>query len=128
MAEQKISPGLVIVGGLGLGLVAAGVFALAMAARGLGFSLRIIIAPPGAVLWNANFAERTWDYDPIADSGWLSIDESWDFPSDPLGCTTLRIWALDAEDNILFDVRNLGPIEGGKSYVFDYITGELSEV
>jgi len=127
MAEQKISPALVIVGGLGLGLVGVvGIAALALAAR-VGFSLGIINPPPGAVLWNANFGAASFDYDPTADSGWLNIDESWDYPSDPLGCTTLHIWALDAEDNILFDVWNLGPIEKGKSYVYDYSTGELSE-
>lgn len=93
----------------------------------MGFTLKVINAPPEAVLWNANFAERTFDYDPLADSGWLGIDEVWEYPSDPLGCTTLRIWALDADNNILFDVRNLGPIEDGKDYTYDCSTGALYE-
>jgi len=93
----------------------------------VGFTLKITNAPLEAVLWNANFAERTFDYDPLADSGWLGIDEVWEYPSDPLGCTTLRIWALDADNNILFDVYNLGPIEDGKDYTYDCSTGVLYE-
>lgn len=93
----------------------------------MGFTLRIENAPPEAVLWNANFAERTFDYDPLADSGWLGIDEVWEYPSDPLGCATLRIWALDADNNILFDVRNLGPVDDGKDYIYDCSTGVLYE-
>ena len=129
MAEdRKVSAFWIIPIGILLGVGAAAGIAVAMAAPRVGFSLGIINPHPDAVLWNANFAERTWDYDPMADSGWLSIDESWNYPSDPLGVTTLRIWALDAGENILFDFRNLGPIESGKSYVFDYATGELLEV
>lgn len=93
----------------------------------MGFTLRIENAPPEAVLWNANFAEHAFDYDPIADSGWLGIGEVWEYPSDPLGCTTLHIWALDADNNILFDVYNLGPIEDGKDYTYDCSTGVLYE-
>lgn len=93
----------------------------------MGFTLAITNAPEGAVLWNANFAEKSFDYDPLADSGWLGIDEAWVYPSDPLGCTTLRIWALDADDNVLFDDRNLGPIEDGKGYIYDCLSGELYE-
>jgi len=93
----------------------------------MGFTLRIENAPPEAVLWNANFAEHAFDYDPIADSGWLGIGEVWTFYQDPLSCTTLRIWILDAEDNILLDVYNLGPIEDSKSYIYDCSTGELYE-
>ena len=94
----------------------------------MGFKLSIINAPAEAVLWNANFDWQSFDYDPIADSGWLSIDESWDYPSDPRGCTTLHIWALDAENNVIFDIYNLGPVDDGKSYIFDYASGMLIEV
>ncbi len=92
----------------------------------MGFTLRIINAPAEAVMWNANFAEQSFGYDPIADSGWLAIDAQWVYPSNPLGCITLRIWALDADDNVLFDVRNLGPIENGKDYIYDCSTGILT--
>ena len=90
-----------------------------------GFTLKLKNAPQAAVLWNANFAENSFKYTPMADSGWLAIDKAWNYPSDPEGCTTLRIWALDANNNILFDVRNLGPVENGKSYIFDCITKRL---
>jgi len=92
-----------------------------------GFTLKIINTPAKAVLWNANFAEKTFDYEPLADSGWLGVDKVWEYPSDPLGCTTLRIWALDADNNVLFDVRNLGPVNSGKDYIFDCSTEILRE-
>jgi len=125
--EKRISPAVVIIP-LGLGLGLAGMIAFVALARTRGFTLGIINAPEEAVLWNANFDWQSFDYDPIADSGWLSIDESWDYPSDPLGCTTLHIWALDAENNVLFDIKNLGPVDAGKSYIFDHSSGLLIEV
>ena len=90
-----------------------------------GFSLRIVNAPAGAAKWNANFAEKSFGYDPMADSGWLSMDEAWEYPSDPLGVTTLRIWMVDAENNIVLDARNGGPVLDGVSYVFDASTQTL---
>lgn len=89
-----------------------------------GFTVKITNPPEGAVLWNANFAENSFYYDPMADSGWLEIDETWEYPGDPLGCTTMRIWVLDANNNVLLDVYNLGPIENGDNYVFDCATAE----
>ena len=80
------------------------------------------------MLWNANFAENTFNYDPLADSGWLAVEAVWEYPSDPLGCTTLRVWALDADNNILFDTSNLGPVNNGKHYVYDCATASLREV
>lgn len=100
----------------------------------MGFTLKIENAPPEAVLWNGSFAENSFNYDPMADSGWLGIGEVWTYPTsydkqgNPLYCTTLRIWALDSDNNILFDVGNLGPVEDGKSYIYDCSTGELYEV
>ncbi len=90
-----------------------------------GFILALQNLPSEAVQWNANFAENTFNYDPIADSGWLSVNAQWDYPSDPRGVTTLRIWALDANNNILFDVRNLGPVNNGITYIYDHATGVL---
>ena len=93
-----------------------------------GFTLRLTNVPPKLALWNANFAEKAFEYKPLADSGWLEPDEVWEYPSDPLGCTTLRVWALDADNHILFDVKNLGPVENGKDYAFDCLTKTLSKV
>ncbi|GAJ05224.1 unnamed protein product, partial [marine sediment metagenome] len=90
-----------------------------------GFVLGIKNPPAGAVLWNGNFAEKCFDYEPMADSGWLAIDRAWEYPSDPRGCTTLRIWILNANNNILLDVKNLGPVNKGKSYIFNCITKKL---
>lgn len=90
-----------------------------------GFTLKITNPPEGAVLWHADFAENSFDYDPMADSGWLSPDETWEYPSDPLGCTTLRILVLDANSNVLLEVYNLGPIEDGNNYTFDCSTVSL---
>ena len=90
-----------------------------------GFTLEIVNYPAGAVLWNANFAENTFSYDPIADSGWLSVGVHWNYPSDPLGVTTLHIWILDAENNILLNVFDLGPVLNGVNYIFDASTGIL---
>jgi len=129
MAEERkvsvlwmIPIGLILGVGAGLGLI----LAVAQAAR-VGFSLRIINPPPGAVLWTAGYYDPT-GLVPIADSGWLGIDESWDYPSDPMSRTTLRVWVIDAADNTLFDVTDLAVLESGKSYVYDCATGELSEV
>ena len=93
-----------------------------------GFTLGLQNAPPEAVLWNANFAENTFKYDPLADSGWLAPASVWEYPGDPLGCTTLKVWALDAQDNILFDVSNLGPVNNGKHYAYDHSAGVLKEL
>jgi len=93
-----------------------------------GFTLGLQNAPPEAVLWNANFAESSFNYDPFPDSGWLSLTGTWEYPSDPLGCHTMKIWALDADQNVLFDVRNLGPVNNGKHYLFDCSTKILKEV
>ena len=93
-----------------------------------GFTLKLVSPPAGAVLWNANFAEKSFDYAPLADSGWLGVDEVWEYPSDPLGCTTLRVWMLDAENSALLDIGNLGPINSGKDYIFDCSTETLREV
>ena len=90
-----------------------------------GFTLRITNPPAGAVLWNANFAENSFNYDPIADSGWLGVDEVWEYPSDPLSCTTLRIWIIDANNNVLLDIYNLGPVENGANIIYDCTTTEL---
>ncbi|MBU0778240.1 carboxypeptidase-like regulatory domain-containing protein [Patescibacteria group bacterium] len=92
-----------------------------------GFILALQNLPPEAVLWNANFAENTFNYDPIADSGWIAVGDYWDYPSDPRGCTTLRVWALDADNNILFDIYNLGPVNNGKNYIFNCATQTLIE-
>lgn len=92
-----------------------------------GFTLALQNVPAQAVLWNANFAENSFYYEPMADSGWLGVDEMWVYPSDPLGCTTLRVWMLDAQNNILLDVRNLGPVNNGLNYIFDAATGMLLE-
>ncbi len=92
-----------------------------------GFTLRMQNLPPETRVWNANFAENTFNYDPLADSGWLSPGASWEYPNDPLGVTTLRIWALDADNNILFDVYNLGPVNNGKHYIYDHSAGSLQE-
>jgi hypothetical protein len=93
-----------------------------------GFSLSLMDILPTLVLWNANFGYKTFDYDPIADSGWLAWNESWIYPSDPLGCTSLRVWALDAQDNILFDVWNKGPIYANRKYAFNCQTLKLWDV
>lgn len=89
-----------------------------------GFTLKVQNLPPEMVLWTASFAENSFKYDPFADSGWLSPDAIWEYPSDPLGVTTLRIWALDADNNILFDVYNLGPVNNGKHYIYDGVLRE----
>ena len=93
-----------------------------------GFTLKLVNPPAGAILWNANFAENSFKYNPQADSGWLGVDEVWEYPSDPLGCTTLRVWALDADNNILFDVQNLGPVNVGTKYAFDCSAEMLREI
>lgn len=91
----------------------------------MGFTLRITNAPSGAETWMANFAARSFDYDPIADSGWLGISQVWDYPSDPRGATTLRIMIIDADNNLLLHVENLGPVNDGVDYEFDASTRKL---
>ena len=93
----------------------------------MGFTLRIENAPPEAVLWIANFWYQTFEYDPIADSGWLGIDEAWVYPSDPRGSTSLHIWIIDAYENTLLEVWDLGPVNDGKDYIYDCSTGVLYE-
>jgi len=94
----------------------------------VGFTLRLQNPPPEVVLWNANFAESSFAYDPFPDSGWLGVDGVWEYPSDPRGCITLKVWALDADSNVLFDTSNLGPVNNGKHYAFDCSTKTLKEV
>ena len=93
-----------------------------------GFTLRMQNLPSGTVLWNANFAESSFGYDPFPDSGWLGPNDIWEYPSDPLGCYTMKIWALDVANNILFDVRDLGPVNNGKHYAYDHSAGVLREI
>ncbi|MBA7661324.1 hypothetical protein ES703_69339 [subsurface metagenome] len=124
--DKKVTVGLAVVAGL-IGLAVATLVFAMVARAAAGFKLRIANAPSEAVWFIANFAENLWNYDPPADSGALPIDTVWEYPSDPLGCTTLMIQLFDTDHNKIFEVRNLGPVENGKSYVFDYATGELIE-
>lgn len=120
--RRKLAIGVGVIAG-----VSALIYALArkVKAAPLGFTLGIINAPAGAVLWNANFAEKSFEYDPIADSGWLAIDQIWKYPSDPRGTTSLHIWVVDEENNVLLDIYNLGPVDNGEDYVYDCTTGIL---
>lgn len=93
----------------------------------MGFDLRLRNVPVGAVLWHADFAENSFKYDPIADSSWLAINLPWLYPSDPLGCTTLRIMIVDAYNNLLFYIENLGPVKDGWVYIYDCSTRRLIE-
>lgn len=123
MAEQKISPAVVIIGGLGLGLVVAlGAFALARAAR-VGFTLGIVNPPPGAWRWAALFYNEPQIWSPV-----LELDELWDYPDDPLGRADLIVRVFDANQYEIFRVINLGPIEKEKNYIYDCASGQLSEV
>lgn len=92
-----------------------------------GFTLSIKNAPAGSVLWHADFAWNSFNYDPMADSGWLSIGQVWSYPSDPLGCTTMRILIIDANNDVLLLVENLGPVNNGKAYTFNCSTFTLTE-
>ncbi|KKN28991.1 hypothetical protein LCGC14_0848570 [marine sediment metagenome] len=94
----------------------------------MGFTLRIINAPHAAAKWNGNFAENSFNYTPTADSGWLNIEQAWDYPSDPRGVTTLRVWVIDFQNNTLIDTRNLGPVDEGGEYEFNCVTKELEGV
>lgn len=93
----------------------------------MGFDLRLRNVPAGAVLWDANFAEKSFDYVPIADSGWLPINREWSYPSDPRNVTTLHILVLDADNNVLLEVYNLGPVRDEWYYIYDCSTGQLIE-
>ena len=124
MAEQKISPGLLIVGGLGLGLAAAavGAVALAGAVPRVGFTLGIANPPSGTYCWGALFYDEPRIYSPVC---W--VDELWDYADDPQGRTDLMVRVFDSDLREIYVANNLGPIEKGKNYVFDCATGELSE-
>jgi len=93
----------------------------------MGFTLKIINAPPGSTHWSAHFyseEEGAFIYPPDA----LALDEAWDCAYNPYGATDLRILALDMVHAItLHDAPNLGPIEDGKSYTYDCSTGVLYE-
>ncbi len=94
----------------------------------MGFTLRIINAPSGSVSWKADFAARSFDYDPIADSGWMGISQVWDYPSDPRGATTLRILIIDAQSELLLYPQNLGPVNNGQDYEYNCATGQLTGI
>lgn len=85
----------------------------------MGFTLKVINPPVEAAFWIGNFAENTFNYDPPADSGALAIDATWEYPGDPLGCTTLHIRLFDVDHNIIYEILNLGPIYDGVDYIFD---------
>jgi len=127
MPEQKISPAVIIGGILGLGLAAAvGACALARAAQA-GFSLSIVNPPPGSTHWTAEFwsdEEGAFIYPEP-----LNLDEPWECSYNPYGATDLRIRVLDMVNAItVHDAPNLGPIESGRSYIYDCASGQLSEV
>lgn len=127
MSEQKISPAVIIPIGLVLGLVAAlGAYSLARAAR-VGFTLSIVNPPPGSTHWTAEFwseEEGAFIYpEPLA------LDESWECAYNPYGATDLRVRVLDMVNAItVHDQSNLGPIESGRSYVYDCASGQIFEV
>ena len=127
MTDQKISPAIVIIGGLGLGLAAAlGACALARAAQ-VGFTLGIVNPPPGSTHWAADFFSE--EEGAFISTAPLNLDEAWDCEYNPYGATDLRIRVLDMVNAItVHDAPNLGPIESGRSYIYDCATGQLSEV
>ncbi len=84
-----------------------------------GFGIGLVNIPKGTVKWNANFAENAFSYDPIADSGWIGVDQVWTYFEDPKDVMTLRIWMLDANNNVVVDEQNLGPVRNQTNYVFD---------
>ena len=94
----------------------------------MGFTLRITNAPSGAASWKADFAGKSFDYDPIADSGWLGISQVWDYPSDPRDVATLRILVIDAQNNLLLHVTDLGPVNDGQDYEFNCSARELKVI
>ncbi|GAI90497.1 unnamed protein product, partial [marine sediment metagenome] len=93
----------------------------------MGFTLKIINAPPGSTHWSAEFyseEEGAFIYPPDA----LALDEAWDCAYNPYGATDLRVRVLDIVHAItLHDAPNLGPIEDGKDYTYDCSTGVLYE-
>lgn len=134
MPEEKISPGLVIVG-LGLGLVGVvGIAALSLAARA-GFSLSIVNPPPDAIKWTALFLNEPMIYSRVFDLG--EDEYAWKYPGNedwvaprasPFNREDLLIRTFDVNLTPTIQGQNLGPLEPGVDYVFDCATGELSEV
>lgn len=132
MAEQKISPGLIIAGGLGLGLVAAlGVFALTRAVTNV-----VTVAlknPPGdAEDWSMKVTD--WDVTvpihEISGQDMLDIAEAatFEIPSGlefPLRVLSLQItkWAEDGESLIvLYQIQSFRP------YLWDFDKMEWSDI
>jgi len=134
MTEQKIPPAVIIIPiGLGLGLaVALGAYTVARAARG-GFTLSIVNPPPESTQWVANLGAESLDFEPVAGSPVLGINEPWNYEGLYKGSASwsvigLTITIADADDNLLLQPTDLGPIENGRSYIYDCATGQLSEV
>lgn len=91
----------------------------------MGFRLGLINPPHAANVWNAHLMGEMFTLQPMPDSGWLGPYETWDYPSDPGGSTTLRVWLLDFNNKVLFDIRNLGPVNDGGDYQFNCLTKQL---
>lgn len=61
------------------------------------------------------------------DKGWLGITETWSCPYSAYGATDLHILVVDSNYNTKHEKTGLGPVNDGKSYVYDCSTGVLSE-
>jgi len=133
MAEQKVSPALIVVGGLGVGLVAAiGVYALSRAAGAGQVTVALKNPPSEAENWSLKLTD--WDVTApireISGKDMLDITEAaaFEIPGGlefPLRVLSLQItkWAEDGESLIvLYEIQSYRP------YLWDFDLMDWSDV
>ncbi len=89
----------------------------------MGFKLSIRNPSPEAVWWSAMYHNGA--YSPSG-SGLIALNESWNNPNPASGETDLLIWTMRADYSIIQTRMQLGPVNDGYTYVFDFATSTLS--
>ncbi len=118
---REVSPLWVIPAAIALGVAAGFGWLVALSEAGLrGFLLGIMNPPPGAHVWSAQFFDE-----PTISSPVLYLDEWWSHPGDPQGRTDLMVRIFDSSLQEIFVDSNLGPLEQGKTYIYDWSTRQL---
>lgn len=135
---MKDNWGLALLIGLGAIVGAAAVFLIAKVAQAApsnGFIIRLVNAPEGSDRWICNLTTEGFNFDPVASSGTLAVNEEWVYQGLYKGepawqvVSNVVVTIVDANDNLVgqFEVFS-ATIENGKIYNYDCEVPDLVEV